>query len=167
MIVADATPLIHLGRAGALGLLPRLYQRVLVPRAVMEEILGGGQPRPESRAILDASETWLETRPLSPKEREDADSLLRGAPVGRGEAETLALAASLGMAALMDDRIAIDVARIRGTETRWTTSVVLEAYRAGALDRKGATETIENLVAAGLWIRQDVLLRILATLGPD
>src|SRR3972149_10108953 len=93
MIVADATPLIHLGRAGALGLLPRLYQRVLVPRAVMEEILGGGQPRPESRAILDASETWLETRPLSPQEREDGDSLLRGAPGGRGEAEDLAPAA--------------------------------------------------------------------------
>src|SRR5216117_3888539 len=66
---------------------------------------------------------------------------------------------------LMDDRVAIDLARMRGIETRWTTSVVLEAHRREILDRKAAGRAIEDLVASGLWIRQDVLLRILAILG--
>jgi len=54
---------------------------------------------------------------------------------------------------------------MRGIETRWTTSVVLEAHRREILDRKAAGRAIEDLVASGLWIRQDVLLRILAILG--
>ena len=65
----------------------------------------------------------------------------------------------------MDDRVAVDLARMRGLETRWTTSVVLEAHHRGILDRKGARATIEDLVASGLWIRQDVLLRVLAILS--
>ena len=66
---------------------------------------------------------------------------------------------------LMDDRVAVNLARMRGVETRWTTSVVLEAHRRGILDRKAARRALEDLVASGLWIRQDVLLRILAILG--
>jgi len=65
----------------------------------------------------------------------------------------------------MDDRVGIDLARIRGIETRWTTSVVLEARQRNILDRKAAGRAIEDLVASGLWIRQDVLVRILAILG--
>ena len=65
----------------------------------------------------------------------------------------------------MDDRIGIDLARIRGIETRWTTSVVLEARQRNILDRKAAGRAIGDLVASGLWIRQDVLVRILAILG--
>ncbi|TLZ94388.1 MAG: hypothetical protein E6J98_03225 [Methanobacteriota archaeon] len=85
--------------------------------------------------------------------------------MGRGEADAIALAEALRTAILMDDRVAIDLARMRGIETRWTTSVVLEAHRREILDRKAAGRAIEDLVASGLWIRQDVLLRILAILG--
>jgi len=71
----------------------------------------------------------------------------------------------LQAAILMDDRVAIDLARMRGVETRWTTSVVLEAHRRGILDRVAARRAVKDLVESGLWIRQDVLLRILAILG--
>jgi predicted nucleic acid-binding protein len=85
--------------------------------------------------------------------------------VGQGEADAIAIAEALKTAVLMDDRVAVDLARMRGVETRWTTSVVLEAYRRGVLDRKAARGAVEDLVASGLWIRQDVLLRILTILG--
>ncbi len=165
MIVSNATPLLHLARAGFLDLLPRLYTRVVVPPSVWEEVRGHGEPRPEGPILEEASETWIEVRPLSAKEREKSGALRRAAPVGRGEADALALAEALKAAVLMDDRVAVDLARMRGVETRWTTSVVLEAHRRGILDRTGARRAVEDLVSSGLWIRQDVLLRILAILG--
>jgi len=164
MILADATPLIHLSRAGLLHLLPKLYGRAMVPTSVWEEALGRGEPRPESQALLTASESWLEVRALTARERKPSESLRRGAPVGRGEADTIALGASPRAPVLMDDRVAVNLARMRGLETRWTTSVVLEAHFRGILDRTGARRAIEDLVGAGLWIRPDVLLQILAIL---
>ena len=65
----------------------------------------------------------------------------------------------------MDDTIAIGVARARGLETRWTTSVILEAHRREILNTAEARLAIEELVRGGLWLRQDVLLRLLAILG--
>ena len=164
MIVSDATPLLHLARAGLLDLLPKLYTQVVIPTSVWKEARGR-EPRPETHVFQEASETWIEVRPLSARERTKSEAFRRGAPVGRGEADALALAEALKTAVLMDDRVAVDLARMRGVETRWTTSVVLEAHRRGILDRKTARRAIEDLVASGLWIRQDVLLRILAILG--
>ena len=165
MIVSDTTPLVHLARAGLLDLLPRLYTRVIVPRSLMEEIRGRGEPRPEAQVLEDAVGAWMEVRPLTARERRKSEAFRRAAPVGRGEADSLALAETLKTKVLMDDRVAVSLARMRGVETRWTTSVVLEAHRRGTLDRKAARRALEDLVASGLWIRQDVLLRILAILG--
>src|SRR5439155_10964416 len=92
-------------------------------------------------------------------------SLPPWAPLGRGEADAIALAEGLRTDVLMDDRIGIDLARIRGIETRWTTSVVLEARQRNILDRKAAGRAIGDLVASRLWMRQDVLVSRLAILG--
>ncbi len=165
MIVSDTTPLLHLARAGRLDLLPKLYAKVVVPTSVWEEAHGGGEPRPEAHVLEEAKVLWLDVRSLSPRDRRKSDALCRTAPVGRGEADAIALAESLKVAVLMDDRVAVDLARMRGLETRWMTSVVLEAHRRGILDRRAARAAVEDLVGSGLWIRQDVLLRVLAILG--
>lgn len=164
MIVSDATPLLHMARAGLTGLLPGLYGRVVVPPSVWDEIQGRGEPRSVAQVLEAASGKWIEVRPLSARAKTKSESFRRGAPVGRGEADALALAETLKTAVLMDDRVAVDLARMRGVETRWTTSVVLEAHRRGILDRRAARRAVEELVSTGLWIRQDVLLRILAIL---
>ena len=103
--------------------------------------------------------------PLREKERRTSEAFRRGAPVGRGEADALAVAEVLSTPVLMDDRVAVDLARMRGVETRWTTTVVLEAQRKGILDRRAARRALEDLIASGLWIRQDVLLRLLSILS--
>lgn len=165
MIVSDTTPLLHLARAGHLDLLPRLYARIVIPPSVWEEAQLPGEARPESDILEEAKGAWIAIRSLSPRDRRKSESLRRAAPVGRGEADAIALAEALEVAVLMDDRVAVDLARMRGVETRWTTSVVLEAFRRGVLDRMAARGVVEDLVASGLWIRQDVLLRILAILS--
>jgi len=60
-IVTNTTPLIALAVAtGSLDILHALYQRILVPFAVAEEILAAGDAVPGARAFLGA--TWLERK---------------------------------------------------------------------------------------------------------
>ena len=167
MIVSNATPLLHVARAGLLDLLPKLYTKVIVPASVWEEVMGRGEPRPEAQVLRAVVDAWLEVRNPSAQERRMSEALRRGAPVGRGEADAIALAEALKCTLLMDDRVAIDLARMRGVETRWTTSTVLEAHRRGILNRAAARRAIEDLVASGPWIRQDVLLRLLSILAEE
>jgi predicted nucleic acid-binding protein len=167
MIASNATPLLHLARAGLLDLLPKLYGRVVAPASVWEEVVGSGEPRPEAHVLESASKKWLEVRPLRARERRISEGFRRGAPIGRGEADALAIAEALRTPVLMDDRVAVDLARMRGVETRWTTTVVLEARRKGVLNRQAARRAIEDLVASGLWVRQDVLLRLLSILAEE
>ena len=148
-------------------MLPKLYVRVIVPKSVREEVKGHGDPRPEAQVLQAVVDGWLEVRSLSARERPMSEALRRGAPIGRGEADAIALAEALKTTLLVDDRVAVDLARMRGVETRWTTSTVLEAHRRGVLDRAAARRAIEDLVASGLWIRQDVLLRLLSILAEE
>lgn len=62
VIVINTTPLIALAAAtGSLDILRALYQRVLVPSAVVDEILAAGDAAPGAQAFLRA--TWLEHKP--------------------------------------------------------------------------------------------------------
>jgi predicted nucleic acid-binding protein len=50
-IVSNASPLINLARIGKLDLLHRLYDSVLIPQAVWDEVVvqGAGQPGAEEK----------------------------------------------------------------------------------------------------------------------
>src|SRR2546428_5793424 len=69
MIVSNATPLLHLARAGLLDLLPKLYTRVVVPASVRDEVIGRGDPRPEAQVLRAAVDAWLEVRSLTTRGR--------------------------------------------------------------------------------------------------
>src|SRR3989442_7109166 len=129
MIVADATPLIHLARANRLVLLSNLYDRIAIPPSVWKEVLEPNEKRPEAHVLEEASAVWLEIRELTPKAARISTSLRGGTPLGQGEADAIALAEILGTGILMDDAVAVGVARLRGLQTRWTTSVILEARK--------------------------------------
>ena len=165
MIVADATPLIHLARTRWLGVLPKLYRNVVVPPTVWREVLEPGARRVETHSLEEASQTWLEVRKVPAKARRASAAYRRGVALGAGEADAIALAETLQVPLLMDDRVAVQFARLRGLEPRWTTSVILEAQGEGILSATEARTAVKDLVHAGLWIRQDVLLRILDALG--
>ena len=165
MIVADAAPLVHLARANWLRLLPRLYTKVVVPPSAWKPVVEPNDRRPETHVLEEATESWLEIRAPPARAERTAQALQRATPMGLGEADAIALAESLDVPVLLEDAIAADVATMRGLTARWTASVILEAHSKGILYRHEAKSAIEDLVKAGLWIRQDVLLHALSALG--
>ncbi|WP_243714069.1 hypothetical protein [Nostoc sp. 106C] len=58
VIVADSSPLISLSIIEQLEILPQLYQRILIPPAVWDEVTVQGVGLPGSQAVSQL--TWLE-----------------------------------------------------------------------------------------------------------
>lgn len=124
-IVCDTGPLIGLSLVDQLHLLPRLFDSVVVPRAVHSEIMAGGGDRPGTRAILDTD--WLAI-----VDGAQPDPLL-AAELGAGEAAVIATAfRTEARLALLDERKARRVAlRAYGLDVRGSAGVLVAAKRAG------------------------------------
>jgi predicted nucleic acid-binding protein len=104
IVIADTTPLNYLVLIDRVEVLPQLYDRVLIPVAVWEEL-----QRPETpeavRAWIARPPAWLEIRPVE----KNPDSAVQN--LGAGECEAIALAEELHADRLiMDDRAARRVA---------------------------------------------------------
>jgi len=56
-VVVNASPLIALFRSGQADLLPRLFNRIVVPHAVWSEVLAGGHQ--DAAATQLAAQDWV------------------------------------------------------------------------------------------------------------
>ena len=127
-IVSDTTPLNYLILIDAIDVLPRLYQRVLIPLAVKAELSAPDAPEPVRKWIA-ATPSWLTVCPST----QVADPEL--ASLDAGEREAISLAYELGAALLlMDERDGSAVARARGLTVIGTLSVLDAASAHGWLD---------------------------------
>jgi predicted nucleic acid-binding protein len=97
IVVPDAGPLIYLAGAERLDVLARLFDRVVVPRVVYEEIVVAGAGLMGSAAVSAAS--WIEIADAPP------DALL-ARTLDRGEAAAIPLAERLAATLLCDDAAA-------------------------------------------------------------
>lgn len=125
MIVADAGPLIGLARISRLELLRALYQMVVVPPQVHEELQLSAD-RPGSRALRAAADAgWLVTEDL-----EGPTAL--AAELDEGEAAAILLAEQLGsVRLLMDERRGRAVAKRRGLPVVGTGGALVAAKQRG------------------------------------
>ena len=157
VVLADASPLIGLARIGRLDWLRKLYGPVLVTRAVRGEISVRGQPGAE--ALLGALRgRWIRQVRSEPKEPE----FVR---LDVGEAGLLRAAVALGDRALilLDDAAARREARRLGIAFVGTAGVIVEAKRAGLIER--ASPEFARLTEQGFHLAEALVQAILAELG--
>ena len=62
-VVSNASPLINLGRIGQLGLLPQLYNELLIPEAVWHEVVVQGRGQPGAHEVETAD--WIRVAPVA------------------------------------------------------------------------------------------------------
>ncbi|HOW73928.1 MAG TPA: DUF3368 domain-containing protein [Phycisphaerae bacterium] len=126
IVISDTTPINYLVLIGQIDLLPRLFGRVLVPPAVLDELQSHGSPE-ALQAWSIAIPTWLEVRTPS-----YIDATIR---LGRGEVEAISLARELrANEVLIDDLKARKAAMVRGLKVTGTLLVLDRAARAGWVD---------------------------------
>jgi uncharacterized protein len=157
IIIADSSPLISLAIIEQLELLPQLYQRVLLPPAVWEEVTVQGVGLPGANAVSKI--TWIEIQTPEAKLLEPLSIL-----VDRGEAEAIALAQSIpGSIVLLDDAQARRVAERLGIRRIGTLGILRRAKKSGLVI--AVKPYIEQLCAQGIYIRQSLINAVLQDLG--
>jgi len=125
VVVADTSPINYLVLIAQIELLARLYERVVIPPAVLAELTHPLAPIPVRQWSGDPP-TWLEV--LSPK------ASLTLARLDQGESEAIALATEIHAEVLLiDEQAGRQEAIRRGLKVAGTLSVLDEADHAGLL----------------------------------
>ncbi len=165
-IVADATPIVYLAKIGKLQLLKQLYDDVVVPPRIKEELFAGNHP--EVSVIEEAySAGWLEERALNQAARSFQSKQLREAPgLHMGESQAMALAQTGHLSLLIDedDKTGRRVAKVWGVDAKGTLRVILEAYEAKLIQYEEAKDLFRQLLAERFRVSAEIYERALALL---
>ena len=152
--VVNASPLILLGKAEVIHLLPRLTGELVVPAGVVEEIQRG--------RLADAGRLWLSTegskfvRPNLPTPAVFADW-----SGGQGEVAVVAWAMkNPEYTAILDDRAARQMARKQGVSVLGTLGVIVLAKEEGLIPL--VRPVLDKLRGGGAYLSDELIEQTIA-----
>jgi len=144
--IINATPLIALALIDHLHLLNEIFDEVIIPETVYDEVVqqGAGKPGAEKVASMD----WAIARPeIQP----GIDLQLFG--LDAGETEVLLLARQMQPDwVIIDERLARRIALAMGLPLKGTMGLLLSAVQAGLLDKETAILDVYRLLHLGIRI---------------
>jgi predicted nucleic acid-binding protein len=128
--VSDASPLIALSRIGCLELLPEIWQRLLVPTEVYEEVVISGADRPGAAEVANAR--WIESK--SVQDRTLLASEIEKSNLGSGEVAVVWLARELNIdVVFIDERRARHYAQQSGLISIGSIGILEVLHRKGLI----------------------------------
>jgi predicted nucleic acid-binding protein len=152
-VIVNSSPLQYLHQVGQLGLLQKLFERIIVPDAVAAEIAAGrrlGVSLPEPEAL-----EWIDLR--SPASR--AGGLLSW-DLGAGESAVLSLALEHpGSWVVLDDKLARQAAVHLNLPLLGTAGILLRAKDAGHL--RAVKPVLNQFAALGFRLTPETMRSIL------
>lgn len=161
-VVSDASPLILLAKIGKLDLLKELYQEIIIPSQVRNEVVEN-KDKASSLILSGIENGWIKQ-----KDGGISSEIKRlGEKLGLHNGETAALSVAKGLdikEILADDKLARMAARILGLKAIGCLGVMMKAYENGIVTRNEAIDSIQKLVKAGLWVSPEVLTEVFKSL---
>ena len=157
IVVSDTSPITNLAAIGQLDLLRQLYQQVIIPEAVFQELttLGGRHPG----AIVQHL-AWVETRAVVNR---NVVKALR-AELDEGEAEAITLAQELSAdVLLMDERLGRAAAARFSLKVVGILGVLIEAKHQRLIQE--VKPLVEALMGLGFRISPNLYRQVLLTAG--
>jgi predicted nucleic acid-binding protein len=157
-LVCNTGPLIALSLIDRIDLLRSLFEVVIIPEAVHQEILAGG---PMNLGLLNYQKIkWIKVisplLPIDPLSKTLLDA---------GEATVIGLARELGADfVLIDERKARKIARtVYNLQVIGSVSILVEAKNRGLLDKVG--DAIKSMRDGGYWIGDPIVAAALKRSG--
>ncbi|MFZ4476385.1 MAG: DUF3368 domain-containing protein [Saprospiraceae bacterium] len=129
IVVSDTSPIINLAMIGRLSLLPAVFNRVIIPQKVFEEIVSQGTDLPGALEITTAN--WVDV--LTCKDFQKVQALEDEIDPGESEAIILALEMDVDLI-LLDDYAARAVADRLGLEYTGLLGVLIRAKQMGFVE---------------------------------
>lgn len=155
--VANASPLILLGKVGQVGLLAQLSDELVIPGAVIREVAAKPDGQKAMEELVGISGVRIE--PDLPVSR-----VIDAWDLGPGESQVLAVSVGLpGTRAVLDDLEARRCAASIDVLVIGTLGVVLRAKRKGVVP--AARPLLERLRHEGLYVSTDLLEQALKHVG--
>lgn len=146
-VVINASPLIVLFKSGQADLLPQLFEHIIVPQAVYNEI---------TAIKSDIAATQLPTVTWYSQTAVPLDPAIVAWDLGAGESAVLSFAlANPTYRAMVDDTAARRCARSLDIATLGTGGAIVLAKRRGLITSVG--DRLQQLKDAGLWLSEDVV----------
>ena len=157
--ISNASPLIALSNIGQVELLKKLFQKIIIPKAVYQEVVQEGKSRPGAVEVKKAVNKWIEVKEVK---NSDEVKVLR-ALLDYGEAEVIVLAQEIKADLLiLDNGEPRLFAKHLGFQLIGTVGVLMLAYEKGFL--KNPLEKIFELREKGFYISDRLLREIVKQL---
>jgi predicted nucleic acid-binding protein len=158
--VTDSGPMIALAKLNRLRLLPAMYDTVVIPHAVYDEVVTIGLRRgyPDA-AIADAFLRRMNWHPITVVDM--LPELTSDVRLGRGEREALTLAKTYNALVLMDEDYARTIADQLGLAHIGTLGILTEAFRRGLLSADALDELLASIESRDdIWIHPELCGRV-------
>jgi predicted nucleic acid-binding protein len=150
--VVNSTPLIALALTGHIDLLNVLFDEVLIPASVYEEVVVKGENRPGVSEIRDTN--WLIVK--IPQQKPTLPAELLG--LDPGERDVILLGQEVAADwLLIDEKLARRVADVMGFQVKGTLGVFLIAYRTGLLSKSEVLKAVRILAQSSVHLSQRLL----------
>lgn len=159
IVVSNSSPLIALARIGRLSLLASLYERILIPNEVQQEVTIAGRGLPGADEVRSAR--WIEVVPRSlPSEISLATACQ---DLGAGERGAILLAKNLSAdLILLDESKARRIAGKAGLAMIGCLGVLEAALRKGLVSdlRQAYIDLLQHGIRFDIKLLQDSLARL-------
>jgi len=151
-VVVNSTPIIALSFVNKLSILKDLFDEVILPCSVFEEIAVAGKGKIGSKEVETAD--WLII--LSPQQKEILPAFLLG--LDKGELDVILLAREIGAdLVLIDEKAGRKVAKALGLKVKGTLGLLLLAYRKGIINKTEAENILGKLEKSFLRISPNLI----------
>jgi len=158
-IIINTGPIIALTAAvGSLSWMGQLYDRVIVPGEVFDELLAGGPLANECGLVLSAGGAFAVREKMGSIRK----SLLGELDLGEASVLETALTGAVSTVAI-DEVAGRRIARIYGLKVTGSLGILVRAKKEGII--KDLRICIQSMKAHGVWISDELTHQILASAG--
>ena len=149
MIVSDTGPIIAFARLGRLSLLRQVFDVLIIPQAVFDELVQSGPDQPGAPEAIQGE--WIQTRAITGQET----TATLPSQLHAGEREAIVLANEHGVQILIDEQRGRSAARALGLEVVGSLRVLAQAKALGIIP--AVRPIVDELQALGYWIDQSII----------
>jgi len=154
IVVSDTTPISELAKVDHLDLLPKLFEKIVIPYGVFNELQVGQHPA--TKLVHNLS--WLEV--VTVNNRQVVQELQELYNLDLGESEAIALAEGIEVVQLLiDEKRGRRVALARKTPIIGTVGILLLAKRRGLLD--SIKDILDEMQVQGTRISAQLYVQVL------
>ena len=133
-MICDSTILIIFSKLNKLDLLLKIFDNLLIPEAVYNEVVEKGINNPDSFLIKELVEKkQIIIKALELKWKNKSEFLRETYKLGNGESEAISLSLQEKKFLLIDDKLARKIARLYEVKTQGSLRVLLLAFKSKLL----------------------------------